>query len=148
MISTELLRYYSYFAGVDGESLKAVAAISEEVSIPAGQTLFKEGDPAKALYIVTNGQVDVSLQLGSGREIVVDQIVPGDLLGWSVFVEPHKMRATAIARKESKAVAINAAKLRDLCEKDTRLGFNLVKQVAGSLAHRLSGAVTKIAAAD
>jgi len=148
MISTEKLRYYSYFAGVDNESLKAVAEIADEKTLHAVTVLFKEGDPADALYIVTSGQVDVSLQLGSGREVVVDQLVPGDLLGYSVFVEPHRMRAKAMARKESTVIAIDAEKIRALCEKDTKLGFLLVKQVAAALAHRLSGAVTQIAAAE
>jgi CRP-like cAMP-binding protein len=148
MISTELLRYYSYFAGVDNESLKAVASIADEALIAAGHTLFKEGDPARALYIVTNGQVDLHLTLGSGKEVVVDHAVPGDLMGWSVFVEPHLMRATATARKESKVIAIQATKLRDLCEKDTKLGVRLATQVAAALARRLNGAVTQIAAME
>ena len=62
MVSIEVLRSFPYFAGVSAESLKAVAAITEERAFPAGQPLFKEDDPARALYILREGQVDIVYQ--------------------------------------------------------------------------------------
>ncbi len=147
MISTELLRYYPYFAGMTNGSLKAVAAISEEMTIAAGATLFKEGELAKSLYMVVSGHVEIVLELGSGKRVVVDNAVGGDLMGWSVFVEPYRLRASAVARRESKLIAIDAEKLRELCDKDNAFGYNLIRQVAAALSHRFKGALTQIAAA-
>jgi CRP-like cAMP-binding protein len=147
MIPTELLRYYPYFAGVSNESLKAVAAIGEEETVGAGKTIFKEGDPARSLYLVVSGHVEIVLELGSGKKVVVDNAVGGDLMGWSVFVEPYRLRATAIARRESKVIAIDAEKLRKLCDDDNALGYRLMRQIAGALSHRFKGALTQIAAA-
>ncbi|RPJ46875.1 MAG: cyclic nucleotide-binding domain-containing protein [Candidatus Latescibacterota bacterium] len=146
MIPTELLRYYPYFAGVSNESLKAVAAIGEEETVGAGKTVFKEGDPARSLYLVVSGQVEITLELGNGRSVVVDTVVPGDLTGWSAFIEPYRLRATAIARRESKLIAIDAEKLRKLCDEDNALGYRLMRQIAGALSHRFNGALTQIAA--
>ena len=58
------------------------------------------------------------------------------------------MRATGIPKEESKSIAIDAIKLRDLCEKDSYLGYRLMKQVANALSHRLMGATIQIAASD
>ena len=147
MISTELLRYYPYFAGVANDTLKEVAEISEEKKVPAGQTLFKEGETARELLILTEGQVDVFLELGSGKRVKVDAIVPGDILSWSALIEPYRLRATATVKEDSKLISIDAGKLRDLCDGDHHLGYQLMRQIANALSHRLGGAVTQIAAA-
>lgn len=146
MVDLQLLRRYPYFAGLGDDSLKKIAAISKEVSFGKGESLFKEGHPAEALYIVTNGHVDLTLELGSGKATVVDHTVPGDMMGWSVFVEPHRMRASATAREDSKAIAIDAEKLRTLCEEETEIGYKVIKQVTAALANRLKGAAAQIAA--
>ena len=44
-------------------------------------------------------------------------------------------------------VLIDAAKLRELCDRDPQLGYQLVLQVAKLLAHRLEGARVQLAAA-
>ena len=96
MVSIEVLRSFPYFAGVSAESLKAVAAITEERAFPAGQPLFKEDDPARALYIVRAGQVDIVYQRHVDEGRVVDTVVAGDLIGWSSLVEPYRCTATAV----------------------------------------------------
>ena len=53
MISPEVLRRYPYFASVDDDSLKAVAVIADEKTIPAGTHLFSEADPADTLRAVS-----------------------------------------------------------------------------------------------
>jgi len=146
MVSIEVLRSCPYFAGVSGESLRALAAISEERRFTAGEALFKEGDVSHGLYILRQGQVDIIYHLHGGEERVVDTVVAGDLIGWSSLVEPHRSTATAAAREAGSAVWIAAAGIRDLCEKDTALGYHLMKQLTGVLSRRLQGALVQIAA--
>ena len=80
MVSIEVLRSFPYFAGVCAESLKAVAAITEERPLALGEPLFKEGDPARALYILRAGQVDIVYQHHRDQGCVVDTVVAGDLI--------------------------------------------------------------------
>ena len=68
MISPEQLRRYPYFADVSEESLKKVAMFSTEEEAPAGKVIFFEGDKADALYILTDGEVDIDYTLGSGEK--------------------------------------------------------------------------------
>lgn len=148
MIPTEKLRYYPYFAGVGSESLEAISEISDERPLRSGETLFQEGAPARFFYIVETGHVEITLELGSGKRVIVDNAVPGDILGWSTFLPPYTMRASASARRESKVIVLDAEKLREMCEKDHTLGYRVMKQVAGALGARFKGAITQIAAAE
>ena len=148
MISPELLRRYPYFADVSEESLKEVAMISEEISGAAGETLFKQGDPAELLYVMTEGEIDLQYELGSGELRTVDTLVAGDLAVWSAVVEPYRCTASGTMRKDTKLLAIQGVKLRELMETNHDLGYRLLLSVTKLLATRLEGARVQLATID
>jgi CRP/FNR family transcriptional regulator, cyclic AMP receptor protein len=145
MISPEVLRRYTYFAGISEEGLKQIAMIAEEKSIPGNTRIFNEGDPATHMLLIVKGEVNIEFLLGNGELRVVDTIVGGDLLGWSALIEPYKMTASGTAAKNTDLVRIDAIKLRQICEKDAQIGYRLILQIAKLLAHRLEGARVQLA---
>jgi CRP-like cAMP-binding protein len=148
MISPELLRRYPYFADVSEESLRKVAMISEEENVPAGTVIFHEGDKAENLYILSEGEVDIDYTLGSGELRTVDTLVAGELIMWSALVEPYKSTAVGTVRKDSKVIAIDGAKLRELSESDHDLGYRMLICLTKLLAARLEGARVQLATID
>ncbi|TVS10194.1 MAG: hypothetical protein EA424_25750, partial [Planctomycetaceae bacterium] len=130
------------------ESLKEVAMISEEISAAAGETLFKQGDPAELLYVMTEGEIDLQYELGSGELRTVDTLVAGDLAVWSTVVEPYRCTASGTIRKDTKLLAIQGAKLRELMETNHDLGYRLLLSVTKLLATRLEGARVQLATID
>jgi len=147
MISPETLRRFSCFSPVREASLKAVAMISREESVPAGATIFNERDPADALRIITDGKVDIRYTLRVGELRSVDTLVAGDILGWSALVEPYRMTGTATACTDTHLVVVEARPLRDLCEQDPLLGYRLMSQAVKLLSDRLDGARVQLATA-
>jgi CRP-like cAMP-binding protein len=148
MVSPEVLRRFNCFSPVHEESLKALATIAREESVAAGRQIFGEGDPADALSLVLEGEVDIRYLLGSGEPRVVDTLIAGDILGWSALVEPHRMTGIATACKPTRLIRIQARPLRELCERDPLLGYRLSTQVIRLLADRLEGARAQLATAD
>ncbi len=146
MTSPEMLRRWPYFAGISDASLKALAMIAEEKAVAAGTHLFGEGDPAEAMNVIVKGEVNIEYILGDGQRRTVDTLVDGDILGWSALVEPYKYTAIGTATKPTQMITIHAKKLRDLCENDPHLGYQLTTQIAKLLAHRLEGARVQLAA--
>ncbi|RMF95489.1 MAG: cyclic nucleotide-binding domain-containing protein [Planctomycetota bacterium] len=146
MVSPELLRRYPYFTNISEESLKQIAMLAEEKKFPAGVQLFSEGDPADFLNVIVSGEVNIQYLLGSGEKRTVDTLVDGDILCWSALVEPYKTTAIGTTSKETHVVAIDAAKLRELCVKDPMVGYQLMLEIAKLLAHRLEGARVQLAA--
>jgi CRP/FNR family cyclic AMP-dependent transcriptional regulator len=145
MVSIEVLRSFPHVAGVSSDSLKAVAAITEELAFKAGEPLFKEGDSARALYILREGQVDIVYQLQGDEGHVVDTVVGGDLIGWSSLVEPYRCTATAVPRQDGRTVRIEATGIRDLCARDQSLGYHVLKELCATLSRRLQGALVQLA---
>ena len=145
MISPEVLRRYPYFAGLGDESLKQLAMIAEEKTIPADSVMFREGDPASHLSVILIGEVNIQYMLGNGELRTVDTLVEGDLLMWSALVEPYRATALGTTTKDTRLARIDAAKLRLLCENEPILGYRLMTQVAKLLAHRLERARMQLA---
>lgn len=149
MISPELLRRYPWFAGLSEQVLKALALMSEEREVEAGEVLFEEGDKAKCLMLVVEGSVDITFEGDAGDRFIVDNVLAGQLFCWSSLVEPYEETATAVVRDAGKLVCIKGDELRDLCEADYEVGYRLMLQVGKVLRQRLQSArVQLIGSAD
>jgi CRP-like cAMP-binding protein len=148
MISPEALRRYHYFANISEESLKALAMIAEEKEVAAGTLMFREGDAADVLHVITAGEVEIRYLLGTGEERAVDTLVGGELLCWSALIEPYKATAIGTATKDTRLICLDAAKIREQCDSDPMLGYQLTKQIAKLLAQRLESARVQLAAVD
>jgi CRP/FNR family cyclic AMP-dependent transcriptional regulator len=61
------------------------------------------------------------------------------------MIAPYKMTAHCTATKDTDLVRLDARKLRDLCDQDPRLGYQLTMEIARLLAHRLEGARVQLA---
>ena len=63
----ELLSKLDLLAGADRRTLERLAAAAEEVVMPAGQVVIREGDAADALWILADGELSVQAS-GDGPE--------------------------------------------------------------------------------
>jgi CRP-like cAMP-binding protein len=149
MVSPELLRRHRFFGGLREEELAAIAMIAEECGFPDGGTIFREGERAAHLFILTAGTVDLVYEIhrpGGIDTSYVGSINTGEPFGVSAFVEPYVFTASGQAQGEVRTIAIDAAALRALSEVDCHLGYTVMRQVAVALAERLNFARVQLAA--
>src|SRR3990172_13148241 len=62
-----------------------------------GQIIFKEGDNGDWIYVVDEGEVDISKNVG-GQQIVIETLKEGDVFGEMAYIEKQPRSATATAR--------------------------------------------------
>jgi CRP-like cAMP-binding protein len=70
--------------------------------LAAGQILFEEGQPGETMFVVTEGEVDLTVH---GRSIEV--VGPGGIFGEMVLVDRKARSATARAKTPAKVVPIS-----------------------------------------
>jgi CRP/FNR family transcriptional regulator len=73
---TRLLRGVSFFNGLSEDALEAVAARMVHRSAPAGQILFRKGEQARGVYLLTEGRVEIYRSTSDGREQVIHSELP------------------------------------------------------------------------
>lgn len=104
-----------------------------------GETIFHEGDPANRFYLLKTGKV--SLESGEAEaSTVVQTIGAGDVLGWSWLFPPHYWRFDARALEPTRGIFIYGSRLRELCEDDHDLGYEIMKRTATVVIKRLIAA--------
>lgn len=74
------LKRVPLFQDLSGEDLERIALLLKPLSLPRGATVFQQGDPGDALYVVTSGQVRL-LTERQGRQVVTGFLGRGDVLG-------------------------------------------------------------------
>jgi CRP-like cAMP-binding protein len=136
---TETLADIQFLRDIDSEHLERIADIANVRDFDDHEIVFREGQPAANLYLVQSGEVSLEIcASGAGcRQILT--LGPGDLLGWSSLLDQACYTARARAAEPTRLVEINVAKLKEISDRDSQFGYELMRRTAVALAKRLSG---------
>ncbi len=143
MISPEILRRYPLFSELDDAALKAIAMISDEVSFAKGDTIYETGKPNSYVYLLEEGCIESYLVVEDPnnkayhKEYYLDDIDLGEVFGVSALIEPKMHTTTARGSRGGKFVRISGVGLESLSELNPRLGYILMRAMAGHLLYRL-----------
>ena len=148
MVSLELLRACAFCGALDDAQRTALAQIADEFTCEAGATLFEEGQSADSLYLLLSGSVDLYFNPPQPYDslVLIGGVNPGEPFAISALIAPYVLKHTARAGTRSHLLRINAAKLRALCEKDFRMGYFFMRNVAQAAMERLHFTRVQLAA--
>jgi MFS family permease len=89
------------FAPLPAPTLEALALSMTRREVPAGETIFRQGDHGDRFYIVDSGEIEIEID---GREANV--LGPGEHFGEIALLRDIPRTATARARKETQLYAL------------------------------------------
>jgi CRP/FNR family cyclic AMP-dependent transcriptional regulator len=150
MVSPELLRRYPFFASLDEKQLEAIANIAQEKSFPKGAFLVKENTDAIILALLLEGDIDLIFSGGGEGAIsnaLVGSIAPGEVYGVSSLIEPYRYTSTVKATMPVRVLEIDGLALRNMVEKDPKMGYVIMRNVAIAVLERLKYTQVELAAA-
>ena len=135
-----LISGHQLFAGLDPQHIESLAKFATEQQIPAGQILFSQSEPARNFYVIVSGTVIVETPALYGPTLVLQELGPGKILGWSWLIPPYRWHFQARAEVESDVLEFDGAGLLALCEEDSEFGYQLLKRFASLMGDRLESA--------
>jgi CRP/FNR family cyclic AMP-dependent transcriptional regulator len=130
---------HPFLRGLSENHLKKLADSAMRVRYRAGDMIFREGDPANRFYLLINGRVTLETHRDEKR-IIVQTIGGGDVLGWSWLFAPYYTHFDARVVEPTEAMFFYATPLRDACEEDHDLGYEMLNRIASVLIKRLISA--------
>ena len=107
------LRQIPLFGDLPEEDLEQLYRMAETVSIPAGQFVLREGDPGDSLYVVLDGELEVTKHQGS-QEIQLALYEPGQFFGEMALLERAPRSASVRTLRESSLLVIGQAAFQTL----------------------------------
>ena len=102
-----LLAEVPLFAMLDEAERALLAAQLDEVQVQAGARVFSRGDPGGAIYIVADGEVQISVEDTTGQRIVFETAGRGDFFGELSLLDGDPRSADALAVRDTRALRVD-----------------------------------------
>ncbi len=129
----QFLRSTPLFVGMAEEILEKIVCYSRMRRMERGELLFNQTDPAEAVYIVHSGCIALFLATPDGKELVINEMDPGDCFG-ELSLITHQPRSTnAVAREPSLIITIPSDRFMELLKDEPEL----MKRILELTAQRL-----------
>jgi CRP-like cAMP-binding protein len=106
---------------------------------PAGSAVFIEGDTAHEALLLVEGTVKITVTALDGKEVILDVLGAGALVGELSAIDGHARSATASALTPVEVLAVPCAAFIELMHRHPPLMYQLLVSVVG----RLRGSVRR-----
>lgn len=133
----KILESHPFLKGVEPRYIKLLTGCASNVRFDEGQYIFREGEEADRFYIIRHGTVSLELYVPQKGPVAVQTLAEGEILGWSWLIPPYKWMFDARAVERTRAIALDGKCLRNKCEADHDLGYEMLKRFSHEMGERL-----------
>jgi CRP-like cAMP-binding protein len=132
-----IVREHPFFAGLEEAFCELICGCAKNVRFEAGEYLFREGEPADQFYLLRQGQAALQLTAPGRGAVTFQTLGEGEIVGVSWLIPPYRWSYDAKATEFTRAIAMDAKCLRQKCESDHDLGYEMMKRFMPVLIQRL-----------
>ena len=124
----DLIKSVPLFSSCTKKELEAIAAQADELTLPAGKTLTKQGDRGREFMVIVDGSAEVRK---NGRRVNI--LGSGDFLGEIALISGGPRTATVTTTSEVDILVLTDRAFRQL----TKQMPSIHKSVVQALSERL-----------
>jgi len=139
-MDTGELRNAAIFGELHDAEVEHLITVARPHQCHTGEFLFLLGDHADRLYVVLSGKMELTFPLsfdGVVRDVPVESKTPGNALGWSALVKPHRLTLSARAAESCELAAFLRQDLLRVFEAEPRIGCVVMRHLAEVVGRRL-----------
>lgn len=118
---------------LEGSDADAFLSLSQRRAYPAGSTLFFEGSPPDEVVLVEEGQVKISVAALDGREVVLEVIEPGVIIGELSAIDGQRRSASAVALTDCAVRVVPADHFLTFLDEHPKVQRDLLVRVIADL---------------
>ena len=127
-------------AGLDAVERTEVMALASPLTLSPGEVLFRLGAEATSLYLIERGLIALTMPMqigGHEEDVLIDERVAGQTVGWSTVIPPHRFTLKATAPVATELLAFPREKLLSHFATRPHVGYVLSQNVAVIVGQRL-----------
>jgi CRP/FNR family cyclic AMP-dependent transcriptional regulator len=136
-ITPARLREIGLFGALSDAVLDRLTATLRPRIVPVGEAIFREGDPAREMYAVLEGEVEVLKKSRRSRETRVALLGPNDVFGEMSLIDMQPRSATVRAVAPSIILCVTTEDLDGIYRQDLKSYSIIVLNIARDLSRRL-----------
>jgi CRP/FNR family cyclic AMP-dependent transcriptional regulator len=126
----ELIKRVPLFSHCSKKELGLIARIADEIDLPEGKTLMREGDRGREFFVLVDGNADVRRR---GRKL--NSLGAGDFFGEIALVSHRPRTATVTTTSPVRALVVTEQSFRSLLDRAP----DVHRKVLQALADRIAG---------
>lgn len=130
---TLLMKRIPIFAEVQNSILAEYAQSTRELILPAGATIFQEGDVADTFYVIASGTVHIHK-----GEHTLNELGPLAVFGEMGTLTGEPRSASATTATATRVLRLERQVLDELIDENPHIGISVVHVVAGYLRHQVN----------
>src|SRR5262245_41369460 len=100
----------------------------ETIRFEAGEVVFREGDPGEAMYVVVEGELEVTI-----RGKLVETLGPGGVIGEMSLIDKEPRLATVTALTDCRLAAIPEKRFLFMVQQTPHFSLQILRVVAERL---------------
>jgi protein phosphatase len=124
----DLLRQIPLFNGLDGRRIERIGQLADEVEVPDGRVLMRQGENGSEMMVIVRGQVGVERD---GHRL--NTLGPGDFFGEIALVEEGPRTATVTAEGPTSVLVVGHREFHALMDEFSDVSDHIMRV----LAHRI-----------
>jgi CRP-like cAMP-binding protein len=135
------------FDSLKASQLHTLAKRVQVLTLPEGETLFREGDIGDTLYFLLAGECAVVKEDGIGGQLPLATVSSGRVIGEMAIVDNAPRSATVRANKPTRLLALDRETFDELTESRPDIAVPILRNVARMLSLNLrhtSGRLTSV----
>ena len=121
----EALKRAPLFEGLSRKELTQLARVSEDMEIPAGRALCKEGEIGHEFFVLVDGKVDVTR---NGRKVAMRG--GGEFVGEIALIEQTPRTATVTAKTPLRVFVLTHQGFRSLLDENPSVERKVLRTLA------------------
>jgi CRP/FNR family transcriptional regulator, cyclic AMP receptor protein len=135
-----LLYQHPFTVGLEDEIIALIARCAKNVVFQKNEYVFREGGDAEYFYLIRHGTVALEMFAPGKGPFTFLTVREGGILGASWLIPPYKWTYDARTVEPTRAIAFDCRCLRDKCEADHHVGYEMMKRFVPALIERLQTA--------
>jgi CRP/FNR family cyclic AMP-dependent transcriptional regulator len=139
-IDRDFLATVPILGGLPEQVLGRVADLARVLRLPAGGEAFAEGDPARGMYVVREGELEICKRGRSGEEFCLAVLKPGDCVGEMSLIDIQNRSATARAVIPTELYVLDHAVIAALYHSELEVYTLFMLNIAREISRRLRSA--------
>jgi CRP/FNR family transcriptional regulator, cyclic AMP receptor protein len=125
-IELSLLSDVPIFRLLDDTERRTLAALFEQRTCDAGETIFHHGEPGDEIFLVGNGRVEAFVTSDTGEKIVLARVSRGEVFGEISLLDGGPRTASAVAIDKSELLVLDRDRLLELVKRHPHVALDLL----------------------